>query len=72
MTEETGAQPLAVCVHLRTKKMYYQDGTDAVDLTTDTHPYYWCLQTMNQIGPDDGLVALRHCQPGRACFEGLE
>lgn len=72
MTEQIETQPLVVCVHLRTKKMYYQDGTDPVDLSADTHPYFWCMQTMDQIGPDDGLVAQRYCRPGRACFEGLE
>jgi hypothetical protein len=72
MSDETAAQPIAVCIHLRTKKMYYQEGCESTDPAMDTHPYYWCMQTMNQIGPDDGLVAMRHCQPGRDCFEGVD
>jgi len=61
-----------VCVHLKTKKMYYRDGLSETDLESDSHPYYWCMLTMGQIGPDDGLAAARYCRPGRKCYEREE
>jgi hypothetical protein len=61
-----------VCVHLRTKKMYYREGTEDADPGSDTHPYFWCMLTMGLIGPDDGLAAARHCRPGRECYEDKE
>lgn len=61
-----------VCVHLRTKKMYYRDGTAEADPGSDAHPYVWCMRTMGLIGPDDGLAAARHCRPGRECYEATE
>jgi hypothetical protein len=72
MSDETITVQAPVCIHLRTKKMYYQEGYDGVDLATDSHPYYWCVQTMDQTGPDDGMVAARHCRLGRTCFEGVD
>jgi hypothetical protein len=61
-----------VCVNLRTKKMYYRDGLRETDPSTDPHPYCWCMVTMGQFGPDDGLVAVQNCRPGRDCFEERE
>lgn len=69
---EAGAQRGPICVHLRTKKMYYRDGLADADLETDAHPYYWCDLTLGQIGPDDDLAAARHCRPGRRCYEVME
>jgi len=58
-----------ICRCLKTK-MLYVAGPDAVDLTVpSTTAQYWCLHTMRQMGPDDGLVAPDQCHQGRECFE---
>jgi hypothetical protein len=59
------------CRHLRNKGMYvYTDGA-----TRASHPGYdnaihWCLRTMKDIGPDDGLVGRDDCRNAeRPCYE---
>jgi hypothetical protein len=71
MAEEN---PIAtpVCIHLRTKKMYYQEGDTTADPGMDSHPYFWCMVTMGQIGPDDDRVTAQFCRPGRSCFAEFE
>jgi hypothetical protein len=64
---------LEMCVHLRTKKMYYEvydDGTGTVG--TGDNANYWCSKTMAVIGPDDGFVDKRECSRGRGCFQGID
>ncbi len=34
--------------------------------------YYWCLRTCTEIGPDDQIVDVDDCRPGRGCYEGLK
>jgi hypothetical protein len=61
--------PQPVCARLKTKMLYVIGREDAAfDRPTSTAPW-WCLETMSQVGPDDGLVAPERCRPGRSCFE---
>lgn len=34
-----------------------------------TTAVYWCLETMETAGPDDGYCDAHRCRPGRACFK---
>ncbi len=64
---------LTVCKHLRTK-MYYvhvaegqKSITDEVD---DSTTQYWCLKTMQPVGPDDQFVNRDSCcKHYRRCYE---
>jgi hypothetical protein len=40
-------------------------GWDAGYVSTAT---YWCLATMEPVGPDEGFVHAHACVAGRACF----
>jgi hypothetical protein len=59
------------CLHLRSKGMYVYTDMPADDLHEDDGATaYWCLKTMKEFGPDDGLVGRRDCRdPGRSCYE---
>jgi hypothetical protein len=43
-------------------KFYWKDGTP-------TTIQYWCILTMNTIGPDGGMVSEDDCVNKRTCFE---
>jgi hypothetical protein len=52
--------------------MYHSDTMDPYADDYGVDPQCWCARTMQSTGPDDGFVSPDTCQPGRACFEGLE
>jgi hypothetical protein len=61
-----------ICMHLRTKKMYY--AANAVEaeeelIMSSAHQTFWCMHTMTDTGPDDGYVEHQRCRPGRRCYE---
>jgi hypothetical protein len=67
----------AVCRLLRTKK-YFGDYSDS-DIPpwhagASTTAIFWCLETMQSVGPDDGLVHANSCRAdcGRLCFKPEE
>ena len=62
----------AVCNCLRTKMQYVAGSAVNGWGRPSSTAQYWCLETMNQVGPDDGLVTPQHCQPGRECFGVIE
>lgn len=62
----------APCRHLRNKGMYvYTDGGN------NDHPDYdntifWCLKTMQSLGPDDETADRDECcNPERPCYQPL-
>jgi hypothetical protein len=64
---------LDLCLHLRTKKMYYEvydDGTGTAG--TGDNANYWCGKTMGVVGPDDGFVGKQECARGRDCYQGVD
>ena len=61
------------CKNLRTK-MYYvnvSQGLDSINMEKDdSMTQYWCLKTMQPIGPDERSVHRSDCcNPFRKCFE---
>lgn len=60
-----------VCRALKTK-MHYVTGFEEEHFRPSGTAHFWCLNTMNQVGPDDGLVVPERCCPGRGCFESDE
>ena len=63
------------CAKLRTKGMYMNAVVDPDELTF-YDPYdntvYWCIQTMKDIGPDDGLADRQSCcDSSRACYQAI-
>ena len=61
-----------ICRCLRTK-MQYVAGISPEELRQPSATaQYWCVHTMSQVGPDDGLVAPEGCRAGRDCFEERE
>lgn len=68
----TEVQARRLCRHFRAKKMYTVGGNPSHQtLTTDSIAHCWCLHTIREFGPDNKLVDLEYCCPGRGCFEPL-
>ncbi len=70
-----GFRPLQLeptCPQLRHKMMYCderQNTPGLVDDTSDTRIFF-CIQSMDQFGPDGRPVAPKACQYGRGCYCG--
>ena len=59
----------AVCRFLRSRSAYGSAFDEAAFGGADSPvESYWCLCTMEAVGPDDRLVHARECKAGRACF----
>lgn len=61
---------IPTCVKLRHKMMYVDDAQarpGAVDDQSDTR-VFWCMVTMDSLGPDDQPVAPDTCADRRTCF----
>lgn len=57
------------CLHLRCKSMYYS-GLERPGVLHDSEVMtYWCDKTQETIGPENGDVQVRACQPDRKCCE---
>lgn len=61
-----------VCKNLRTK-VSYVPADRSPDYLRESSPtaQYWCLRTMQSLGPDDRVVCPEECQTGRKCFVPL-
>ncbi len=60
----------AVCRCLRTKASYGAViGEDPWQLGDSSTHVYWCLGTMETVGPDEGFAHPHHCKAGRRCFQ---
>jgi hypothetical protein len=70
-TEDSASAPEdpAVCRMIRSKGAGVTYG-DPVVWSSGFHPnaVYWCLQTAEAVGPDDGPVHPHRCVEGRECF----
>lgn len=71
---EPGAEPEPVCRKLRTKlafsALYDAEGQPLRWQRGDgSTAVYWCLETMECAGPDDGLCHAGECGPGRGCYQ---
>ncbi len=64
----TGTAPMACCVQLRCKTMYYRPDEREGKVHESDTSVHWCMQTQNPIGPDNAEVKPSACQPGRGCF----
>jgi len=61
----------AVCRKLRTKRAFgafAPSGLAGWQEGLSTAAIYWCLETMENVGPDDTFVHAHHCQAGRSCY----
>ncbi len=73
--EEVTASPAAeqneVCRLLRTKTAFgkFRGGAYSWQSGRSTTAVYWCLRTMENVGPDDGYTHPHTCRAGRSCFE---
>lgn len=69
---ESGRPPI-VCRMLRTKTAFGTlvcDSTEAMPWQTgaSTTAVYWCLRTMQNVGPDDHFAHPHACDKHRECF----
>ena len=71
-----GTKP-QVCRMLRTKTAFgsYMLETDEAGNDqpswqdgNSTTAVFWCLKTMDTVGPDDDVAHAKSCRPGRECF----
>jgi hypothetical protein len=63
------AEVPSVCRKLRTKGSFgaVVSGEAAWQTGESTTAVYWCLVTMEPVGPDDDFVDAHRCRAGRAC-----
>ena len=63
-----------VCRRLRTKRSFgsYQGNLYSWQSGDSTTAVYWCLRTMETVGPDDGYAHPHACLSGRDCFDPPE
>lgn len=68
-TMTTNSLPV-VCFCLRTKEAFgIMEGNPAPWQAGEmTSASYWCLKTMDAVGPDDQIVHAKDCRAGRGCF----
>lgn len=70
--EESGARASlpVVCRLLRTKTAFgsMQPGAPEWQRGESTTVQYWCLQTMESAGVDNGYAHPETCREGRRCF----
>ena len=59
-------EPFA-CRCLRTKGMFIPVDRDP-EVPDPSDRIYWCLHTMNQLGPDGEVAEPAACTSGRGCF----
>jgi hypothetical protein len=66
-----GGKP--VCRFLRTKAAYVPGMRADQDYLAESHPTatYWCLRTLEVLGPDDTPVSPEDCKLSRVCFEAI-
>ena len=64
------------CKNLRSKMYYVPTVTGATEINMekdDSTAQYWCLKTMQAVGPDDmSVVRTQCCNSFRTCFESRE
>jgi hypothetical protein len=66
---DTDPDPPVVCRKLRTKLAFGAlEGLRDWRHGDSTTAAYWCLRTMEAVGPDDSFSHPHHCQTGRRCF----
>ena len=67
-------QQSAVCRMLRTKTAFgtFRGHLYAWQSGRSTTAVYWCLRTMETVGPDDDYTHPHACCKGRGCFESSE
>jgi hypothetical protein len=71
MDEEIPPQPTLpeVCCMLRTKTAFgHSTGYNPWQQGESSTAVYWCLRTMQTIGPDDTFAHPQQCCAGRECF----
>ena len=68
------AESACVCRRLRTKRSFgsYQGNLYSWQSGDSTTAVYWCLRTMETVGPDDGYAHPHACLSGRDCFDPPE
>jgi hypothetical protein len=69
---ESGQHP-AVCPMLRTKTAFGTFvGHDPWQEGKSSTAVYWCLRTMETVGPDENLAEPQNCCAGRSCYQSPE
>lgn len=65
---------IPTCTNLRHKEMYTDDRQAVPGLVDDQSNtrIFWCLHTMDPLGPDSEPVTPRLCAPGRTCFAPVD
>jgi len=73
-TGEVTTEDACVCRRLRTKKSFgsFQGNLYSWQSGASTTAVYWCLRTMETVGPDDGYAHPHACLSGRDCFDPPE
>ena len=68
------AEESCVCRRLRTKKAFgsFHGNLYLWQSGDSTTAVYWCLRTMETVGPDDGFAHPHACVSGRECFVAPE
>jgi hypothetical protein len=68
MSEKEKPLPV-VCRLLRTKASFGSEQGASWQRGDSNTDVFWCLNTMESVGPDDSFVHAHECRKGRACFQ---
>lgn len=71
---DAAAEESCVCRRLRTKKAFgsFHGNLYSWQSGDSTTAVYWCLRTMETVGPDDGFAHPHACVGGRECYVAPE
>jgi hypothetical protein len=72
-TDKVEEAEALLCRCLRTKAAFGSVvGEEAWQLGDSSTAVYWCLATMEPVGPDEAPVDVHACRAGRRCFRARE
>ena len=70
MSDELNVLKRELCCELRSKGMYINAGLPE-DQYVSGDGHFWCLRTMESIGPDSQEIGRKECSPGRGCYRSV-
>jgi len=68
VTEEADAAQVCSCLRTKTAFGSLSGSHHAWQRGKSTTAVYWCLATMGNSGPDDGIAHPQRCRSGRQCY----
>lgn len=62
------AEDICSCLRARNPYGMMEGGDHPWRFMDDANTIYWCIISAGAAGPDNGLVGVKKCLPGRSCY----